>query len=100
MSSPSQAQGLAARVARVTGGSSGIGATTVRELVAHGARVMIAGIEDEAGAGMAADYGLTAYAASKGAAINYSRALAIIPVDGGLTAWTGQPDVARLLGPG
>ena len=34
------------------------------------------------------------------AAINYSRALAIIPVDGGLTAWTGQPDVARLLGPG
>ena len=23
---------------------------------------------------------------------------AIIPVDGGLTAWTGQPDTARLLG--
>lgn len=263
--------GLAGRVALVTGGSSGIGAATARELAAHGARVMIADIEDEAGAvvadalraahgadaarcvhadvavpeevqamvaaaeqaygrvdilvnnagignygetpdlapaqwdrvlrvnlnsvflackfaiplmrrhgggaivniasisGMAADYGLTAYAASKGAVINYSRALAIdhardgirvnavcpglidtpltagvlavptvrdawsaavplqrpgrpeeiarlvrflasddasyitgaiIPVDGGLTAWTGQPDVARLLGPG
>ena len=23
---------------------------------------------------------------------------AIIPVDGGLTAWTGQPNAARLLG--
>lgn len=261
--------GLYGRFALVTGGTSGIGAATVRELLAHGARVMIADIEDAAGAamvdslcsahgagaaryvhadvalqehvaamvaateqaygrldvlvnnagignfgetpelepqqwdrvigvnltsvfyackyaipllrrqgsgaivniasisGLAGDYGFTAYAASKGAVVNYTRALAldhardrirvnavcpglietpltapaldlpvlrqawaasvplsrpgrpeeiakvvrflasddasyltgaIIPVDGGLTAWTGQPDTARLLG--
>lgn len=271
MPSPSQTAALAGRVALVTGGTSGIGAATVRELIAHGARVMIAGIEDETGAaladelcaargadtarfvhadvgalpeveamtaaadrvygrldilvnnagvgcfgetpdlapeqwkrvlainldaiyyscrsaiplmrrqgggaiiniasisGMAADYGFTAYAASKGGVINYTRALAldhardgirvnavcpglietpmtaamlavpavrqawvadiplnrpgrpeeiarlvrflasvdssymtgaIIPVDGGLTAWTGQPNVARVMGLG
>ena len=269
MSSPVKTHSLTGRVALVTGGTSGIGAATVREFIAHGARVVIAGIEDAAGAamvtelcaahgadaaryvhadvavqaevaamvaaaeqaharldilvnnagvgnfgetpdlapeqwervmsinlnsifygckfaiplmrrqgggaivnvasisGMAADYGFTAYAASKGAAINYTRALAldhardrirvnavcpglietpltaatlavpavrdawsanvpmnrpgrpeeiarlvrflasddasymtgaIIPVDGGLTAWTGQPNAARLLG--
>lgn len=269
MSSSPLTAGLAGRVALVTGGTSGIGAATVRELIAHGARVMIAGIEDETGAamveelcaahgvdaaryvhadvavpaeveamvaaagqvygrldilvnnagvgnygetpdlapeqwqrvldinlnsifysckfaiplmrkqgggaivniasisGMAADYGFTAYAASKGAAINYTRALAldhardniranavcpgvietplttatlavpavretwsanvplnrpgkpeeiaklvrflasddasymtgaIIPVDGGITAWSGQPNMPKVLG--
>ncbi|CAB1370604.1 SDR family NAD(P)-dependent oxidoreductase [Denitratisoma oestradiolicum] len=269
MPSSSPTAYLTGRVALVTGGTSGIGAATVRELIGHGARVMIAGIEDEAGAamvtelcathgadtaryvhadvsvlaevetmvaaveqaygrldilvnnagvgnygetpdlapeqwervlginlnsifygckfaiplmrrqgggaivniasisGMAADYGFTAYAASKGAAINYTRALAldhardhirvnavcpglietpltaatlaapavretwsanvplnrpgrpeeiaklvrflasddasymtgaIIPVDGGLTAWTGQPNMPKVLG--
>lgn len=260
---------LSGRVAVITGGTSGIGAASGREFAAHGARVMIAGIEDEPGealakalcieygagaaayvhtdvtiqsevqamvamtermfgrldilvnnagigtfgetpdlapeqwervlavnlnsifygckyaiplmrclgsgaivniasvSGMAADYGFTAYAASKGAAINYTRALAldhardrirvnavcpgliqtpltastlaassvketwsasipfgrpgepeevakvvrflasdeasyvtgaIIPVDGGITAWTGQPNVPKILG--
>jgi meso-butanediol dehydrogenase/(S,S)-butanediol dehydrogenase/diacetyl reductase len=46
---------LADRVALVTGGTSGIGAATVRELLAYGARVMIAGIEDEAGATLVAE---------------------------------------------
>lgn len=260
---------LSGRVALVTGGTSGIGAASCRELAAHGAKLMIGGIEDAAGdalaqalcaehgagtaryvhadvailaevqamvaaterafgrldvlvnnagvgnygetpdlapeqwdrvmainlnavfygckfaiplmrrqaggaivniasiSGMAADYGFTAYAASKGAVINYTRALAldhardgirvnaicpglietpltastlsvgavrenwsaniplhrpgrpeeiatlvrflasddasymtgtIIPVDGGITAWSGQPNMPRLLG--
>lgn len=55
MSEPSQTSGLAGRVALVTGGTSGIGAATVLEFVAAGARVMIAGIEDDVGARMAAD---------------------------------------------
>ncbi|QDX82398.1 3-oxoacyl-ACP reductase [Denitratisoma sp. DHT3] len=55
MSPPSPTPGLAGRVALVTGGTSGIGAATVREFIAHGARVMIAGIEDQAGAAMVAE---------------------------------------------
>ena len=269
MSNNADQGSLAGRVAIVTGGTSGIGAATARELIAHGARVVIAGIENQVGtrmaeelrgaygsdvarfveadvtdasavrgmvaatveaygrldilvnkagignfgetpdlaeaqwervmainlnavfhackaaipllrrqgkgaivnvasvSGMAADYGFTAYAASKGGAINYTRALAldhardgirvnavcpgliatpltastiamdavreawydnvplrragtpeevahlvrflasddasymtgaIIPVDGGITAWTGQPNMPRLLG--
>lgn len=45
-------QSLGGRVAIVTGGTSGIGAATVRELVRAGARVMIAGIDDDAGAAL------------------------------------------------
>ena len=43
------------RVALITGGTSGIGAATVHQFVSHGARVVIAGIEDAAGAEMVAD---------------------------------------------
>ena len=50
-----QVNDLAGRVAIVTGGTSGIGAATVRELVGHGARVMIVGIDDAAGAKLATD---------------------------------------------
>ncbi|MBK6676318.1 MAG: SDR family oxidoreductase [Rhodocyclaceae bacterium] len=55
-----QVNDLAGRVAIVTGGTSGIGAATVRELVGHGARVMIVGIDDAAGAKLATDLGAAA----------------------------------------
>lgn len=55
MSQTSPTSVLTGRVALVTGGTSGIGAATVRELITHGAQVMIAGIEDEAGAAMVAE---------------------------------------------
>ncbi len=41
----------------VTGGSSGLGAGTVRMLVQHGAKVVIADIQDEAGQQLAAELG-------------------------------------------
>ena len=43
---------LAGRVAIVTGGTSGIGAATVGELIAHNVKVVIAGIEDDIGEAM------------------------------------------------
>jgi len=46
---------LAGRVAIVTGGTSGIGAATVREFTGLGVQVMIASIEDEAGVAMVAE---------------------------------------------
>ncbi len=54
MGSPAAAS-LDGKVALVTGGTSGIGAATVRQFINHGARVLIAGIEDAAGAEMVAD---------------------------------------------
>ena len=46
---------LAGKVAIVTGGASGIGAATVRRFAAEGARVVIADIDDEGGARVAAE---------------------------------------------
>jgi len=48
---------LDGRVAIVTGGASGIGAATVRRFAGEGARVVIADINDEAGARLAAELG-------------------------------------------
>ncbi len=45
------------RVAIVTGAASGIGAATATRLVAEGARVLLADIQDEAGAALADDLG-------------------------------------------
>jgi NAD(P)-dependent dehydrogenase (short-subunit alcohol dehydrogenase family) len=45
------------KVAVVTGGASGIGAATVRRFVAEGARVVIADIQHEQGAALAAELG-------------------------------------------
>lgn len=58
--SPHRTFTLAGRVAIVTGGTSGIGAATVRELVGHGAQVLIAGIDDAAGTELATDIGSAA----------------------------------------
>lgn len=44
---------LSGRVAVITGGTSGIGEASGREFAAHGAKVMIAGIEDESGEALA-----------------------------------------------
>jgi NAD(P)-dependent dehydrogenase (short-subunit alcohol dehydrogenase family) len=48
---------LDGKVAVVTGGASGIGAGTVRRLVADGARVVVADIQGEAAAKVAAEHG-------------------------------------------
>jgi len=48
---------LAGKVALVTGGTSGIGAGTVRRLAAEGARVVFTGSRAEAGAAIAAEVG-------------------------------------------
>ena len=48
---------LAGKVALVTGGASGIGAGTVRRLVSDGARVVVADIQAEAAAKVAAEHG-------------------------------------------
>ncbi len=48
---------LAGKVALVTGGASGIGAGTVRRLVADGARVVVADIQAEAAVKVAAEHG-------------------------------------------
>src|SRR5262245_13327561 len=48
---------LDGKVAVVTGGASGIGWATVRRFVAEGARVMIADLQDDVAAGLAAELG-------------------------------------------
>ncbi|MEV4999740.1 SDR family NAD(P)-dependent oxidoreductase [Nocardioides sp. LML1-1-1.1] len=48
---------LAGKVAVVTGGASGIGAGTVRAFHAEGARVVVADVQAEAGAALAAELG-------------------------------------------
>ena len=50
-------KGIANRVAVVTGGASGIGAGLVRAFVAAGAKVVVADIQDEAGAALAREVG-------------------------------------------
>ncbi|GJN40671.1 hypothetical protein PR202_gb29930 [Eleusine coracana subsp. coracana] len=55
--SPVSARKLEGKVAVVTGGASGIGERTARLFVEHGARVVVADIQDEAGARLCAELG-------------------------------------------
>jgi NAD(P)-dependent dehydrogenase (short-subunit alcohol dehydrogenase family) len=54
---------LAAKVALITGGTSGIGAAMVREFVREGAQVAFAGRSEERGAALSAETGALFYAA-------------------------------------
>ncbi|BBN10328.1 hypothetical protein MPTK1_5g02670 [Marchantia polymorpha subsp. ruderalis] len=51
---------LAGRVAVITGGASGIGASCARAFVEHGARVFVADVEDEAGRALCEELGPSA----------------------------------------
>jgi len=54
---PAAARKLDGKVAVITGGASGIGACTARLFVKHGARVVVADIQDELGASLCAELG-------------------------------------------
>ena len=53
---------LEGKIAVITGAASGIGAATAKTYVAHGARVVLGDIQDEAGKSMAAALGGSTYA--------------------------------------
>ncbi|KAK4765964.1 hypothetical protein SAY87_007606 [Trapa incisa] len=56
-SHPSTSRRLEGKVAIITGGASGIGESTVRLFVLHGAKVLVADVQDDAGAALCREFG-------------------------------------------
>jgi 3-oxoacyl-[acyl-carrier protein] reductase len=80
---------LEGKTAIVTGGASGFGAGIVRKFIAEGARVMIADINGEAAALMAAEIGPVAMAQT----VNVSRADSVAAMAEAAFAAFGQLDI-------
>ncbi|MGD9862110.1 MAG: SDR family oxidoreductase [Pseudodonghicola sp.] len=80
---------LKGKTAIVTGGASGFGAGIVRKFVAEGARVMIADINGEAAAAMAAEIGEATLAQT----VDVSSAASVIAMAEAALAAFGQVDI-------
>ncbi|KAG4080913.1 hypothetical protein HA402_010084 [Bradysia odoriphaga] len=85
----------------VTGGASGLGAGTARMLVEHGAKVVIADVQDEAGAALAQELGQTYVHCDVTQEADGQRAVAAATAQGalfGLVNCAGIAPAAKIVG--